>query len=281
MASTILGTMSEFSTDVDDFTEWTERLEQWYIANKIDDGDRKRALFLSLIGSKGYKLVRSLCQNEPSTKTYDELKVLTKEHLQPKPNEIAERYVFYNRGRKNGESIKDYVAELRRLSEHCNFGDKLNEHIRDKLVCGLNEQKIQQKLLSIKNLNLQTAISEAITMEMAAVSARELLSASSIRNNGGDTYINSSLGVNKISAGTGKRAVEGQGRRECYRCGSNRHLADGYPFKLKECFGCKQIGHIKKKCRSGSSRTGFKGNSSMSSKRVNCYKTEVIGGGGR
>ena len=225
--------------------------------------------------------MRSLCQNEPSVKTYDELKVLTKEHLQPKPNEIAERYVFYNRGRKNGESIKTYVAELRRLSEHCNFGDKLNEHIRDKLVFGLNEQKIQQKLLPIKNLNLQTAISEAITMEMAAVSARELLSANSIKNNGGDTYTNSSLGINKISAGAGRRAVEGwqsgQGKRECYRCGSNRHMADGCPFKLKECFGCKQIGHIKKKCRrSGSNRADFKGNSSMSSRRVNCYKAEVI-----
>ena len=97
------------------------------MANQIEDTDRKRALLLSLIDSKGYKLIRSLAQNKPAEKSYDQLTKLMKDHLQPKPNEIAERYVFYNRERKDGESTKEYVAELRKLSEHCNFGEKLDE----------------------------------------------------------------------------------------------------------------------------------------------------------
>ena len=37
-------------------------------------------------------------------------------------------------------------------------------------------------------------------------------------------------------------------RRECYRCGSSKHLADACIYKNKECFGCKRTGHVRRKC---------------------------------
>ena len=40
--------------------------------------------------------------------------------------------------------------------------------------------------------------------------------------------------------------MQSSGRRECFRCGSIRHLAEGCPFKTAECFKCRQVGHIKK-----------------------------------
>ena len=262
--TSVLGNMSEFNTGNDEFVEWVERLEQWFIANAIESDERKRALFLSLIGAQGYKLVRSLSQNEPAKKEYNELKNLMTQHLHPKPNEIAERYNFYNRSRKVGETIKSYVAELRRLSEHCNFGDKLNEHLRDKLVCGLNEQRIQQRLLAIKNLDLDTAIDTSIAMETAALHARDLHGTkSNVNVNGEEGGLSS---IHKISSKLGKATVieglQSSGRRECFRCGSIKHLAEGCPFKTAECFKCRQVGHIRKKCRNNgtgsSSRVGRK-----------------------
>ena len=50
------------------------------------------------------------------------------------------------------------------LSEFCEFGDMLDEMIRDHLVCGINDKKIQQKLLTEPELTL------AKTMQMAQVS---------------------------------------------------------------------------------------------------------------
>ena len=119
----VYGHIDSFGFEADDITEWVERLEQWFVANNIDDATRKRALLLSNIGARGYKLARSLSQNEPTKKSYDELKTLLLEHINPKPNEISQRFVFYRRERRSGESVKDYVAQLRKLSEHCNFAD--------------------------------------------------------------------------------------------------------------------------------------------------------------
>ena len=102
------------------------------------------------------------------------LKQLLTDHINPKPNEIAQRFVFYRRDRRAGESVKDYIAQLRKLSEHCNFADKLEEHLRDKFVCGLNDGAAQQKLLATKTLTLQLAIDTSVAMEAAVRSAKQI-----------------------------------------------------------------------------------------------------------
>ena len=62
----VFGTVSEFMFDSEDVTEWVERLEQWFIANAITTEEQKRALLLSNIGARGYKLLRCLSQNQPT-----------------------------------------------------------------------------------------------------------------------------------------------------------------------------------------------------------------------
>ena len=103
----VYGSISELVIESDDVTEWVERLEQWFIANSITSAEQKRALFLSHIGARGYKLLRSLSQNQPTSKSYDELKKLLLDHINPKPNVIAVRFVFYRRDRRAGETVKD------------------------------------------------------------------------------------------------------------------------------------------------------------------------------
>ena len=67
---------------------------------------------LSVCGAEMYKLLRSLCApNNPSEKTYDQLKVLMKQHLSPTRNIIAEHFAFNTRNRNLSESISKYVAE--------------------------------------------------------------------------------------------------------------------------------------------------------------------------
>ena len=96
-------------------------------------------------------------------------------HLHPKPNVISQHYKFYKRDRNPQESVSDYIATLRKLSEHCSFGATINEHLRDRIVCGINNDKILQKLLAMKNLTLQEAIDHSIAIESAARDTKEIL----------------------------------------------------------------------------------------------------------
>ena len=52
------------------------------------------------------------------------------------------------------ETIASYVAELRALWQTCGFGDSLEDMLRDRLVCGVNDDRIQRRLLLEKEPRL-------------------------------------------------------------------------------------------------------------------------------
>ena len=99
------------------------------------------ATLLSIVGGTAYEILRSLLAPAlPQTKSYTVLVETLQKHYAPKPLVIAERFHFHRRDQKSGESIAEYIAELRKLSIHCEFGDYLNQALRDRLVCGLRSE---------------------------------------------------------------------------------------------------------------------------------------------
>ena len=41
--------------------------------------------------------------------------------------------------------MAEYVAELRRLTKHCEFGAYLDDALRDRFVCGLRSETIESE----------------------------------------------------------------------------------------------------------------------------------------
>ena len=102
---------------------------------------------------------------QPATTPYSEITKLVAGYYQPIPSEIVQRYKFNTRVRASGELIATYVAALRELSEYCNYGDKLHEMLRDRLVCGVNHDTIQRKLLAETDLTYEKAYTLAQAIE--------------------------------------------------------------------------------------------------------------------
>lgn len=67
------------------------------------------------------------------------------------------------------------MAQLKKLSIHCDFKAELNNHLRDRLVCGVNIPHIQRRLLSEKELTYVKAVEISVAMETAAMDATELI----------------------------------------------------------------------------------------------------------
>lgn len=108
------------------------------------------------MGKKTYNLLRSLVQpNKPGDCLFKDIVALLQEHYAPKPLIIAERFRFYKCNQLGGESIVQFVAVLKRLLEHCEFGTTLNNTIRDRVVCALRSETIQKRLLYESNLILE------------------------------------------------------------------------------------------------------------------------------
>jgi len=68
---------------------------------------------------------------------------LLKNHFEPKPLIIGERFTFHQQNQQVGDIVIEYLAELQRLATHCEFNDHLEEALCDRFVCGLKSEKIR------------------------------------------------------------------------------------------------------------------------------------------
>ena len=131
----VYGSVQEYNQESELFSAYLERVNLFFSANDLED-DKKVPIFLTVVGSKTYSLLRSLvAPSLPQVKTFAELSKVLNVHFEPKPLVIAERFLFHKRSQ---ESIANYMAELRKLSTHCEFRD---EALRDRLVCGIDTQR--------------------------------------------------------------------------------------------------------------------------------------------
>ena len=81
----LIGKVEEFQEN-DDWIEYTERLDQYFLANEITNNEKKRAVLLSTCGVKTYKLIRNLVSpGKPRDKTFAELVNIVKNHLNLRP----------------------------------------------------------------------------------------------------------------------------------------------------------------------------------------------------
>lgn len=122
-----------------------------------------------------------------------------------------------------------FVAALRKLAEHCEFGTVLNDALRDRLVCGLKDEAAQKKLLTVSELTLEKAISISVSMEMASKEAQQL---------------HATTEVHTVS--TDRPTAPGP----CYHCGRMGHLAAACRCKDMDCRNCGKRGHLERVCQS-------------------------------
>lgn len=243
------GKLEEFRPESEVWIQYIERLEHYFAANEITDGAKKKAILLSVCGSKTYKLMSNLlAPTKPGEKTFDELKELIQKHHDPTPSEIVQRFKFNSRFRNTGETVATFVSELRRLSEHCNFGTTLETMLRDRVVCGINNDHIQRRLLSESKLTYKKALEMAMALETAAQNAADL------KKTGQN--LQQAQHVNKIHSNqkhqstgrTERHDTHTEAKDECYRCGK-QHSPAVCRYKDVECYSCGKTRHLSKKCR--------------------------------
>ena len=226
----ILGCMDAYNPDADDWSAYVERLELFFLANEIKD-DKKVATLLTVFGTKTYSLLRNIiAPSKPAEKTYEQLVDAMKSYVDPKPIVIAERFRFHRRDQREGETFVQYLAQLRKLTEHCEFRDNLEEALRDRLVCGMLSVPIQKRLLAEKDLTLQKAMEIAQSMEAATKQSSELRTPS-------------------VSVPTSQDIQFTTSGKTCYRCGNKGHPQEKCHFRTQKCNSCGKQGHIAKVCK--------------------------------
>ena len=189
----------------DDIEQYFEWVKLFFEMHKFS-AEKKVAHLLSDIDPKTYTVLKSLTMPTlPAECEFKRLKEVLIQHYKPKPLIIAERFAFH---KWPEEKVNEFVIELRKLAQSCDFGDFLEQALRDRFVCGLANLNLQKCLLTEKNLTLERTISIATAMEMALLEPRE-----SKKTAGASSYMQDEE-INRI---------EGQRYAGCcYCCGKKR-----------------------------------------------------------
>ena len=152
-----------------------------------------------------------------------------------------------------GESISEYVAELKRLANNCQFGQYLDEALRDRLVCGMRSQSTQKRLLAEADLTFSKALAVALSVEAAEKNTQQLNGCESLAQTVSyqSAYMRSQVkGRGNPRKPPAVNSGNPQGKQQCYRCGSPKHKANTCKFKDTVCHSCHKLGHLAKVCRS-------------------------------
>ena len=87
----MFGKVDEFDASKEEWSQYVERLTHFFLANGIDEVEKKRAVFLSVIGPAAYKLLRNLLAlAKPGEKAYDALITTLSAHFSPAPSKIVQ-----------------------------------------------------------------------------------------------------------------------------------------------------------------------------------------------
>ena len=149
-----------------------------------------------------------------------------------KPLMIAERFCFHQRVQSGVESVAEYVAELKWIAANYDFGDKLKEALRDRLVCGLKNNHIQHKLLTEPRLMYAHAVVIALRIEAAKKNYRQLKGNEAAMQQ--DSQQSAKVGSAAHSRTQGQQFTSSP----CHRC--------GWVGKFREatCHFCHKKGHL-------------------------------------
>ena len=170
-------------------------------------------------------------------------------------NVIYERARFNLRKQEEGKTVAAFINDLYVLVEHCEYGALQDEMVRDRLVVGLRDSKLSEKLQLDPSLALDTAVMMTHQSESVHMQQTQWRKEDKEKN---QLLVDSMESKRKHFNGNKRYATPRKHaptlQSKCTRCGrSPSHDVKSCPAKEAVCRGCGKRGHYKRVCKSVSS----------------------------
>lgn len=240
-----------------EWPDWKKRFSRFRTATKLDkeDGPVQVSTLVYALGKEAENILSSFSyEDEEDESDYDVVLAKFDAYFIPRRNVIHERACFNQRVQRPGERAETFIRSLYELSEHCDFGTTREEHIRDRIVVGILDKTLSQRLQLIPSLTLDKTVQEVRQSEEVKAQVDQQ----------GERACAIQEVAQRHSSGGGARTKwrrpqrdkprdrDGDSEhRKCGRCGKTQHSQqDKCPARKSTCNRCGKSGHWERVCKS-------------------------------
>ncbi|XP_024117381.1 uncharacterized protein K02A2.6, partial [Oryzias melastigma] len=240
-----------------EWPDWRQRFERYRIATKLnkDEGPVQVSCLIYAMGAEAENIFKSFTFNDMADRDKIEV-VLAKcdDYFFPRRNVIHERACFHQRVQRTGEKAESFIRALYELSEHCDFGAAKEEHIRDRIVVGIQDKELSRRLQLMSDLTLALTVQTVRQAEEVAAQVSlqgdTAASVQEVRHRNKNTNWRQQQKAGKSNA----HSKWGEPVKKCGRCGKLPHRGDERcPASKAKCHNCHKMGHWARACRSSRS----------------------------
>jgi hypothetical protein len=237
---------------------WVSRLENLFVGLNIDDEDRKRALLLHFAGERVYEIYD--IEKKDTDATYIATKKVLKDYFEPKRNTQMEIYKFRNCKQPEGQSLDEYVTELRKMAKTCDFKpEAVDKEILSQLIQNCRSNRLRRRALRETDKTLDDILTLGRALELADSHATAMecererpTTVNKVEYRRGEPSTRARRPANshdRQGSYRPPRKRDDQGpQRCCHSCGYDFPHRGECPAKGKTCNKCKGPNHFSKVC---------------------------------
>lgn len=166
----------------ENWRRWKRSYDCYFDAAELHEKTDKVKIntFLNIIGPDAVDIFDSFNLPEVNRTVYDNVVKAFDEFCKPKQNTVYERFVFNERKQKEGEPFDTFHMDIKRLVRTCKYGDQENDMLRDRIVIGVCDKRLQTRLLETVPLSYETAVEKCRTSEVTKEQANEMSKLASV-----------------------------------------------------------------------------------------------------
>ncbi|KAL1262289.1 hypothetical protein QQF64_007554 [Cirrhinus molitorella] len=159
----------------ENWKKWKQKFGLYMTASGVETKDKKiqSCTLLHVIGDEALEIYNTFDFIETEDK--DNVKEIIKkfdDYFEPQKNVTFERHIFNSRVQTLGESIDQFVTDLKTKAKSCEYGQLCDSLIKDRIVIGIRDDDLRARLLRETDLDLH----KAVQMWRAAEASRAHLS---------------------------------------------------------------------------------------------------------
>ena len=160
----------------EDWPRWVKRFDRYRHATGLKDkpGAVQVSTFIYSMGNRAKDILTSMSLSEEDSEDYEKVIDSFERHFIKKRNVIYERARFNQRRQEQGETVDTFITALFKLAEHCHYEALHDEMIRDRIVVGLRDSTLAEKLQLDSDLTMEKSITKARQSESVKKQQHEI-----------------------------------------------------------------------------------------------------------